>query len=476
MKPIFEKEKHFLEERLNLKLPSDCWRDGNSIYLNIDKDTLIIKFKVEHKQLLITKNKLEEVLNSYKNKSFIEEIKDYEFKLQALEEESLNKTIECMKKYPDYEFRVSDSTGKDSALCHYIFRKACKKLGINKYEIDFFNTSNDTADTYKQIKKNIKNTISFQYKIEHKKDISKEELETKYNDVVYKWIHNPNIGWHQWIKEVKHYYLPSIMVRNCCSTYKEGKLKEVLDKSKNYVLFLGMRKYESVKRQHYDYYLNDKMDKLYKETGLNKYKCNVPKNWIRFLPIVNWRDEEVWLFIMKNNIEINPMYYLGFNRVGCLCCPYSSDYNDLLIEHYYPYLWNNWCQIVEKNYELYNVKNRLKWSKEEYIQEGKWKSSTSKLQEYITKNPTKVRVQEVANILNISEEVAEKYFKQTCSCGKKLNPDEIAMFLKLYGRYEGKTDDRTYLCKSCLCKQMNISKEKYSEKVKEFREQGCNLF
>lgn len=35
--------------------------------------------------------------------------------------------------------------------------------------------------------------------------------------------------------------------------------------------------------------------------------------------------------------------------------------------------------------------------------------------------------------------------------GKKLNPDEIAMYLKLYGRYEGKTDDRTYLCKSCLC-------------------------
>lgn len=476
MKPIFEKEKQFLEERLNLNLPTDCWRDGNSIYLNTNKDTLILRFKVEHKKLIITKNNLEQVLKEYKNKTFSEEIEEYESRLQALEEESIEKTTECMERYSDYQFRVNDSTGKDSALCHYIFRKACEKLNISDYEIDFFNTSNDTADTYRQIKRNIKNTIKFQYKIKHKKDISKEELETRYNEVLYKWIHNPKVGWYQWLKEVKHYYLPSVMVRNCCSTYKEGKVKEILDKDKNYVMFLGMRKYESVKRQNYDYYLNDRMEELYKETGLNKYKPNVPKNWVRFLPIVNWRDEEVWLYIMKNNIEINPMYYLGFNRAGCLCCPYSSDYNDLLIEHYYPYLWNNWCNIVEKNYELYNVENRLKWTKEEYIQEGKWKSSTSKLQEYITKNPTQERVKEVSNLLGASEDIAKKYFKQTCSCGKKLNPDEVAMFLKLCGRYEGRVDNRKYLCKNCLCKQINLSKDEYNSKVREFRSQGCNLF
>lgn len=223
MKPIFEKEKQFLEERLNLELPSDCWRDGNSIYLNIDKNTLILKFKVEHKRLIITKNNLEEVLNKYPNKSFLEEVKEFETKLQELEKESIDKTIECINKYQYYQFRVSDSTGKDSALCHYIFRKACEKLNISDYEIDFFNTSNDTADTYRQIKKNIRNTISFQYKMKYKKDISKEELESRYNEVVYKWIHNPDIGWHHWIKDVKHYYLPSVMVRNCCSTYKEGK-------------------------------------------------------------------------------------------------------------------------------------------------------------------------------------------------------------------------------------------------------------
>lgn len=59
---------------------------------------------------------------------------------------------------------------------------------------------------------------------------------------------------------------------------------------------------------------------------------------------------------------------------------------------------------------------------------------------------------------------------------KKLNPDEVAMFLKLFGRYENKEDDRSYLCKECLCKLMNITKDEYTEKVKEFRSSGCNLF
>ena len=96
MKPIFEKEKQFLEERLNLNIPIDCWRDGNSIYLNTNKDTLILKFKVEHKKLIITKNNLEQVLKEYKNKTFSEEIEEYEPKIQTLEEESIQKTIECM--------------------------------------------------------------------------------------------------------------------------------------------------------------------------------------------------------------------------------------------------------------------------------------------------------------------------------------------------------------------------------------------
>jgi phosphoadenosine phosphosulfate reductase len=473
MKPIFEEEKKFIEERIGLKLPNNCWRDGKTIYLNCDKDTRILTFTIEHKQIKIKKNFIDKVLNTYENKTLEQEIEENKERLDQLESTSIKNTIECMEKYPNHNWRISDSSGKDSAICMKICQKAMKQIDNYDYDIDFFNTTNDTADTYKTIKQNIKNTIIFQL---NGQDITKEEMNKLYNESYSKWVHNPEMGWYQWLKEVKHYYLPSIMVRNCCSTYKEGKLKEILDKKKDYVLFLGMRKFESSKRSHYDWYLNEAMDEMYEETKKDKYKINVPRNWVRFLPIVEWKDEDIWMYMLREGIEFNPMYKKGFGRVGCLLCPFSGDYNDLLIEYYYPLQWDRWSGIVEKNYDLYNVETRLKWTKEEYIQEGKWKQSTSKIQEYITKKATPERIKIVAELLGASEEIAEKYFKQKCKCDKKLNPDEVAMFLKLYGRYEGEVDERVYLCKDCLYKELGLTKDEYSEKVREFREQGCNLF
>ena len=529
MKPIFNKEKNFLEKRLGFSLPSECWRKGQAIYLNTDKKTKILSFKVEHKKIIVTFNKIDSVLKKYKNKTWQEEIEENSERLDALFNESLKNTIECMKKYPNHNWRISDSTGKDSALTMFIFKMALQELKKEEkkdkghlFDLDFFNTTNDTADTYRTLKENVKNAILFILKeqgVSEKElakvdsiitnfdffpssndnadilsevdnnscredvlfvldgvDITERKLKQLFYEYYQRWVHNPEVGWHDWVEKEKEYYLPSVMVRNCCSTYKEGKQKEILDKNTDYVLFLGMRKYESVKRSDYDWYLNDAMDIMYEKTQENKYKLNVPRNWVRFLPIVEWRDEDVWLFILREKIQLNPMYEMGFSRVGCLLCPYSSDYNDLLIEHYYPYQWNRWANIVEKNYDLFDVENRLKWTKEEYIQEGKWKDSMSKVYHLIKGKPTKEKITKVSELLDISEELAEKYFKRKCSCGKTLNPDEVAMFLKIYGRYENEVDERVYLCKKCLCEQLGIDKKTYAQKVREYRDGGCNLF
>lgn len=477
MKPIFKQEIEFFKSKTGVELPQDCWRDGTKIYLNSDKKDLLINFKVDKRKIIIKKNNISNTLENVKNKTIQEEISENAFKLDELEKQSIKMTVECMNEYHNSKWRISDSGGKDSAICMHIFKKSLIEYDKKyDFEVDFFNTSNDTADTYKQIKRNIKNNCDFVLKNTLKRSPTKEELD----DLIYKkqkqWIHNPEMGWYQWLKDVKNYYLPSIMVRNCCSTYKEGKLKNVMDKKENYVTFLGMRKYESSKRAEYDWYLNDAMNKKYNETGKSKYKLNVPENWVRFLPIVEWKDEEIWLYMIREGIEFNPMYKKGFNRVGCLICPYMSDYVDLLVEEFYNHQWKRWNGIVEINYDLFNVENRLKWTKDEYILHGKWKQSTSKLYEYITKKDTDERVKMVSEILGTSEDIARKYFKKNCNCGKKMNPDEIGMFLKLYGRYEDKIDDRNYLCKECLCKDLGITKDEYSEKVREFRNQGCNLF
>lgn len=41
-------------------------------------------------------------------------------------------------------------------------------------------------------------------------------------------------------------------------------------------------------------------------------------------PIVDWQDSDVWEFIESEHLEVNPLYYEGFFRVGCLGCPMAG--------------------------------------------------------------------------------------------------------------------------------------------------------
>ncbi|NFF75875.1 phosphoadenosine phosphosulfate reductase family protein [Clostridium sporogenes] len=459
MKPIFEKERLFLEELLNIQIPQNCWRDGSKIYINYDS-IFVIRFKVEDGKCYLIKNLIknidrDKITIEYKkgNKLIQEEIinltheEEYKIKekeILELEKESIDKTIEYIKRYPDYNIRIGDSTGKDSKLVKYILEnKVFPKLNITKkdYVIDFFNSTNEIAETYKNIKQ----------------DNNENKLE----------IHNPSMGWHQWIKVKKKYYIPSTMSRNCCDTFKHGKVKKILDKNKNYITFLGMRKYESAKRADYDWDLNEHMKQL--------NKLDIPDNWKRFLPIVNWKDEDVWLYVLHNTLNINTSYSYGLNRVGCLLCPYQSNFTDLIIQRFFPSYWDRWVEILKNNYELYNVKKRLKWTLEEWIN-GRWKQATSKEYEITRLNPTKERIKQLAKIKGVSEDIATKYFNKKCECGKKLNPDEIAMFLKINGRFEDIEDNRIYLCKKCLCEKEGWTGKEYSQLVRRFREQDCSLF
>ena len=182
---------------------------------------------------------------------------------------------------------------------------------------------------------------------------------------------------------------------------------------------------------------------------------------------------------MMYNLDINNMYKYGFERVGCLCCPYASPYTNLLIKYYYPKQWERWMNILKNNYEVKNVKSRLKWSYEEYSEGGKWRVGMSKEYEILSKKKTEDRIKELAELKGISKTMAEKYWDKKCDCGKKLNPDEIAMNYKLFGRYEdisANEDNRQLYCKECMCKKLGITSKEYTEKVKEFRLQGCELF
>ena len=402
-------------------------------------------FKVDLINYQINIKKYEKPI--HKNYTLEEEYEVAREQLEVKVKQSIQMTKEYTLKNLDKKIFVSISGGKDSDVMKHIVDIAFNELreeGINvDYNLIAFNTSNDTAETYKHLKQH------------HKM--------TKEN------IISPEVGFYQWIVDKKNYFTPTRFVRNCCSTYKEGQLTKIMDKKEETLTFLGMRSPESVKRKDYDFDLNEAQKKIGK-------KPNVPENWLRFLPIVKWTDAEVWLYILNRKMKYNDMYNKGFNRIGCLICPYQSDVVELLIKNHYPKQWKRWVDILAKGYEIYGVERRLKWDLLEWCEGGRWKSATSKESELTTKKATPERVKELAELKGISEEMAVKYFKKECSCGKKLNPTEIAMFLKLTGRYENQEDNRQYLCKKCLSEFLGITTKEYKEKAIEFTQGGCELF
>ena len=402
-------------------------------------------FKVDLINYQINIKKYEKPI--HKNYTLEEEYEVAREQLEAKVKQSIQMTKEYTLKNLDKKIFVSISGGKDSDVMKHIVDIAFNELREEGIDVDYnliaFNTSNDTAETYKHLKQH------------HKM--------TKEN------IISPEVGFYQWIVDKKNYFTPTRFVRNCCSTYKEGQLTKIMGKKEDTLTFLGMRSPESVKRKDYDFDLNEAQKKIGK-------KPNVPENWLRFLPIVKWTDAEVWLYILNRKMKYNDMYNKGFNRIGCLICPYQSDVVELLIKNHYPKQWKRWVDILAKGYEIYGVERRLKWDLLEWCEGGRWKSATSKESELTTKKATPERVKELAELKGISEEMAVKYFKKECSCGKKLNPTEIAMFLKLTGRYENQEDNRQYLCKKCLSEFLGITTKEYKEKAIEFTQGGCELF
>lgn len=472
MKPVFKKERDLLIRKLGFELPENIWRDGHSLYLNSDCETRIIKFKVYNRETIkVTWNKIQEVLKKYKNKTIEEEILESTDRLDRLEQESIEKSIEYIKENPGYEIRAGISGGIDSDLINHILsKKVFPELGITDYTLDFMNSTNETPQTYLHIKR----------------DFPEDKLQ----------INNPPKGLYMWLKEDKQYYIPTIASRTCCSTYKEGRLRKILNKNTNYIIFLGMRKSESNNRSEYDWDLNERMNELYKKTKKDRYKLYIPANWKRFLPILNWDDKDVWLYTLREGNIYNEQYNMGFNRCGCLICPYMSDYNELLVKYYYPSLSKRWDDMLHIHYKVKDVSRRLKYSKLEFINQGKWKSGGGKEQELMNKKATPDRIMELARIKGCTELVAAKFFKRKCSCNKKLNPEEVAMYLKFFGRFVRKEydlsfnaqasffdnennfsiDDRQYLCKRCFCAYMGVEEKEYEERVRLFRQTGCSLF
>ncbi|MDI9619537.1 MAG: phosphoadenosine phosphosulfate reductase family protein [Candidatus Nezhaarchaeota archaeon] len=89
---------------------------------------------------------------------------------------------------------------------------------------------------------------------------------------------------------------------------------------------LGQRKYESFARL--------------RAPAVDKSRW-IP-NLVSLSPIRNWSALHVWLYLMKERVEGNPLYNEGFDRIGCWLCPACELAELKRVEEVYPHLWSKW--------------------------------------------------------------------------------------------------------------------------------------
>lgn len=41
-------------------------------------------------------------------------------------------------------------------------------------------------------------------------------------------------------------------------------------------------------------------------------------------PIIDWKDDDIWDYCRAEKLDLNPLYYCGFSRVGCIGCPMTG--------------------------------------------------------------------------------------------------------------------------------------------------------
>lgn len=64
-------------------------------------------------------------------------------------------------------------------------------------------------------------------------------------------------------------------------------------------------------------------------------------------PINEWSQFEVWLYIFMNKLEPNPLYFMGYERIGCFMCPASTMAELELVSQTHREIWGRWLEVLE---------------------------------------------------------------------------------------------------------------------------------
>ena len=338
LRPVFPEERLLLELLLG-KTPHEfaqksVWCENSRYY--VDGEAVALSsddFKNADADRLSQLLEAEKSRNSYDyfDATIEKFIKSNRTHLDELISESHAFIQKTASRFPTENIVLSFSGGKDSTVTADVVTKALSNPSLVHI---FGNTTLEFPSTYDYVKR---------FRTDHPHAI----FETALNDeqVFYKVCED--IG------------PPARMMRWCCSMFKTGPITRVLNglyRNQQILTFYGIRKVESVARSKYDRVTeNTESVKIQKQTVAS--------------PIFFWKDIDIWLYLLAEKVDFNDAYRLGYDRVGCWCCPNNNQRAQFLSRIYMKERSEKW-----RDFLIDFAKKIGKPDPEVYVDSGAWKA------------------------------------------------------------------------------------------------------
>jgi phosphoadenosine phosphosulfate reductase len=299
-------------------------------------------------------------------------VKANEDRLSTIRDETLGYIKKEASKYTNEQIVISFSGGKDSTVVADLVVRA---LGDPSLVHIFGNTTLEFPLTLEYVDRFKKNNPKAIIRIAQNKDRT-------FYDVA------EEIG------------PPARMMRWCCTMFKTGPIARVINSmfkdEKNILTFYGIRKCESVSRSKYS------------RTQDDENKIKITKQKVAS-PIFFWSDADIWLYLIGEKVDFNDAYRLGYDRVGCWCCPNNNQRAQILSQIYMPGQYDKWRSF------LVDFAKRIgKLDAEVYVDSGAWKARQGgagvEAAESVKIKYTNCTTEDNAKIYKINEPIREDFY------------------------------------------------------------------